>query len=445
MTISGNQGFSIPTIPPDLRREETFLQISDALDYLDKVANEVYARIGKRVEENKTHLQKINDRVNLAAAKVEKLKGSNKATKVFASAKYPAENNLAPFRTTFSNTDGVREIRHSHFKPQEKHAQVDERILKDKLQFYNVHLGTRAKKDPSHQGEGLGGLPRNIPSVSSLLLFNTTENPYKKYVMLDPLGVVTKTRSSIEEEVKAMAEAPSTILRNEDMFRISAENYLYMPEIGTVPEIAVPDLLPNLPGVADDLAFSGDQGPSIAPSVMSSMPELGGGGGGPPGGGGGASGGGGGGGGGGTDGGGGGGGGAISAVGPGGGGGGGGWVVLEPGPDGETSCSGKTEGSGAGLKSHKDRKHINKKKKQEEKEQSSAGASKGGGGDLMSDLFSRISMRRKGISGTSKPGPAEKTESTPNLGAMEKISSLIPAPPKNSDSAKEAGSEDDWE
>ena len=43
--------------------------------------------------------------------------------------------------------------------------------------------------------QGLGSLPKNLASVSSLLLFNTTENPYKKYVTVDPLkGAVTKTR-----------------------------------------------------------------------------------------------------------------------------------------------------------------------------------------------------------------------------------------------------------
>uniref|UniRef100_A0A0B7B4B2 WASH1 WAHD domain-containing protein n=1 Tax=Arion vulgaris TaxID=1028688 RepID=A0A0B7B4B2_9EUPU len=38
MTIMGSQGFNVPTIPPDLRREETIHQIADALEYLDKVA-----------------------------------------------------------------------------------------------------------------------------------------------------------------------------------------------------------------------------------------------------------------------------------------------------------------------------------------------------------------------------------------------------------------------
>ncbi|CAL1526222.1 unnamed protein product [Lymnaea stagnalis] len=472
MTIMGSQGFNVPTIPPDLRREETIHQIADALEYLDKVANDVFARIGKRVAENKTHLQKINDRVNLASARVDKLKGSNKATKVFASAKYPAEDKLEPFKTSFTNTDGLREIKRSHYKVQEKHAPVDERVLREKLQFYNVHLSTRAKREPSNQGEGLGGLPKNIPSVSSLLLFNTTENPYKKYVILDPLGVVTKTRSAIEEEVGAMAEAPSTIVHNEEMYRVTADNFLYMPELGSVPEIAVPDLLPNLPGVADDLAFSGDQGPSIAPSVMgSNMPEL-------------------------------------PSVGP-------EQEALPMGPtpgappppppttgppldapppppppasmppppppppdvplpppgppppapenapkDVVQPSTGRQSllesivkaggAAGAGLKSAKDRKHSNKKKKQEEKEQGATAKSSGGGGggDLMSDLFSRISMRRKGISGTNKAG--EKSEpAAPVSGgassAMEKISSMIPPPPKNSSTPQTANSDEDWD
>lgn len=38
MTIMGSQGFNVPTIPPDLRREETIHQIADALEYLDKVS-----------------------------------------------------------------------------------------------------------------------------------------------------------------------------------------------------------------------------------------------------------------------------------------------------------------------------------------------------------------------------------------------------------------------
>ena len=178
MTIMTDQGYSVPTIPPDLRREETILQIADSLDYLEKVANDVFTRISNRVAENRTKLQQVNDRVSLAQARVDKLKGSNKATKVFASSKYPAESEEQNYSTLFSTTDGIKAPRRKHYKVQSKHPATDERVLREKLQFFNVHLNTKSKKDVDDKGEGLGGLPRSVPSVSSLLLFNTSENPY---------------------------------------------------------------------------------------------------------------------------------------------------------------------------------------------------------------------------------------------------------------------------
>ena len=64
--------------------------------------------------------------------------------------------------------------------------------MADKRQYYNVHSKASrrpqsvsgAPSTPSGGGqgtdsstEGLGRLPRNIKSVGSLLLFNTSENP----------------------------------------------------------------------------------------------------------------------------------------------------------------------------------------------------------------------------------------------------------------------------
>ena len=53
-------------------------QICDSLDYLEKVCNDVFTRVSNRVSENHQKLQSINERVNLAQAKIDKLKGSNK-------------------------------------------------------------------------------------------------------------------------------------------------------------------------------------------------------------------------------------------------------------------------------------------------------------------------------------------------------------------------------
>lgn len=42
------QNYSMPVILPDLRREESYHQIVDALEYLDAVANDVFNRISCR-------------------------------------------------------------------------------------------------------------------------------------------------------------------------------------------------------------------------------------------------------------------------------------------------------------------------------------------------------------------------------------------------------------
>ncbi|KAL4226300.1 Arp2/3 complex-mediated actin nucleation [Mactra antiquata] len=476
MPTMNSQPFNIPSIPDDLRRDETIHQIVDALDYLEKVADDVFTRIHSRVSSNQCQLQKINDRVSLAQAKIDKIKGSKKATKVFASAKYPAQDNIDHYNTVFQPDAKLRTPKRPHYHVQEKFRPVDELMLKDKLQYYHVKGGRKKKEDGSKE-EGLGGLPKSIPSVSSLLLFNTSENPYKKYVMLDPLGVITKTRTALEEEDSGMADAPNTIKTNEELQRLQADNYFYVPGIGQVPELDVPIALPNLLGVADDITYTENLESSIAPSVLnvpdlpSVVPETGplpagpaDTGGAPP-----------------------------PPAGP---------PPPEPPPpppaaapppppppppgpppptDGAPPAPPPPAGApppppevpkevsagdggrsslmdairkaggtkGAGLKNAKDKSDERKKKKKEQKQSSGGGASSGGG-DLMSDLFSKLTMRRKGISGSGKPseGGGEKSE-TPSGGAhsaLDKISSMIPAPPKPDAFPGDDGeAEDDWE
>ena len=66
--------------------------------------------------------------------------------------------------------------------------------------------------------------------------------------MLDPLGVITKTRTALDEEEAVMADAPDTIKTNEELKRQQMENYFYVPGMGEVPELDVPIALPNLLG-----------------------------------------------------------------------------------------------------------------------------------------------------------------------------------------------------
>lgn len=229
-----------------------------ALEYLQRVSDDVFSKIEKRVAENRDRIVAIDKRANIAQAKIDKIRGSRKAIRVFSSAKYPAPEKLEQY-TSVHTCDGLNQGRlprvDQNYHVTSKFPKADHESIKEKLQFFNVQLNTTQRKtDKANQG--LGGLPKDISSISSLLLFNTTENPYKKYVILDPLeGAITKTRKGLDEEGEDLAAAPVTITNREEMELLGLTNYFYVPNLGDVPELDVPVHLPDLPGIADDLAW----------------------------------------------------------------------------------------------------------------------------------------------------------------------------------------------
>ena len=287
---SAVQMYHVPVVLPDLRREESLSQVIDSLEYLQAIANDIFNRISNRVAENRDQLTAINNRINTCQAKVDKLRNRSKATQVFSTPKYPAPELLSEYTTLFANVNPqLQKIKRSKVSSDYRLPDVTNEMMQAKKQYFKPKLATKAfvrkyvqqqksaektEEDVGEEGEGLGGLPKHLPSVSSLLLFNTSENPYKKYVILDPLeGVKTKTRDTIKEE--EISEAPYTITEGEELLRGTADSVMYKPKMPDLPELDVPLLLPHLPNVADDLLFEADMGQSIAPSVAgSNVPEL---------------------------------------------------------------------------------------------------------------------------------------------------------------------------
>lgn len=266
---------TFPVIPPDLRREETICLIADAFDYLEATVNNIMGRLNDRVEQNRKKLKEIDRRCAVAQAKIEKLKGNKKAIKIFCSAKYPATEDFTFYSSVYPHQSSFSEMKLSNRRFTSKHPNPDDHVMTEKLQFSDFHFNEHSKR--SLTGEGLGRLPRDCRFVSSLLLFNTSENPYQRYVMSDPLRGVSKMKKNLENEDDddAMGSAPLSILQREQLDHQIGENYFYSPGLGQVPEIDVPLDLPDLPGIANDLAYSADIGPAIAPSLpLTNYPTL---------------------------------------------------------------------------------------------------------------------------------------------------------------------------
>ena len=92
-------------VPPNLREEESLLQALDALGQLDNVVNNVFSRIGEAIEANKKDLVDVNNRINLARAKVEKIVGTSMATTVYSSARYPGPEKLKSLPPLFDGEE----------------------------------------------------------------------------------------------------------------------------------------------------------------------------------------------------------------------------------------------------------------------------------------------------------------------------------------------------
>ncbi len=278
------QSYNVPVVQPDLRKEESIIQIVDALEYLDAVANDIFSRISHRVAENRDDLVSINNRLCVAQAKIDKIRNSSsKATKVFSSPKYPAPEKHQDYESVFHEVNPLmRKVRKKRTVVNSRVQTVTPDMMRGKRKPYLIEVDRRRNfrkgvemDNPEQLGEGLGSLPQHLPSVSSLLLFNTDENPYRKYVILDPLsGVKTKTRDKVLE-TDNISEAPSSIIKGEQLERGPKDTNLYVPVMGDLPELEVPTSLPFLQYVADDVEFDAGHGPSIAPSLANvTVPEL---------------------------------------------------------------------------------------------------------------------------------------------------------------------------
>ena len=287
--------FSVTTISHDLHREETICQIANTLDYLEKTFDDIFGRIGDSVKTAREKIQKFDSRIKLIESKINLLKGSKKAIKICSSAKYPIEpdNEYIP-NSEFDDEDYFYEnlnfdqyrnriqkhwknlyfsnkplaIKHTIQRYLTPYAQLDDLAFKEKLQEYvaeNVFKYDSFNHEKNHSGLG-SVLEDRINSITSLLLFNTAQHPYKQNDLKDPLQDLKKNKKEILEDKSEIFEAPMSILKGEQLEGVKKESLSFKPKLGDVPDFNVPAFLPELSGIAD-ISYGQDL-PSIAPSNL---------------------------------------------------------------------------------------------------------------------------------------------------------------------------------
>ena len=86
----------------DLTSDHVLSDIFFSLESLTDTINNVFEKIGKRIDEENMRVRLVNERVTTCQNKVKHVTGSNKATTVFSTSKFPAPKNLPPPHTIFS-------------------------------------------------------------------------------------------------------------------------------------------------------------------------------------------------------------------------------------------------------------------------------------------------------------------------------------------------------
>ena len=180
----------IQLIPYNMRREEMMSQILLNLEQLTTISDNIFKRIDDKIDSINGKLLDMNQRHNRCVQRIQQIRQlANKATKVYANYKYPKEEissaeDFSLINRFLLTTDSGLNSDQRQVEIHSKHIPFDDQLLKEKTQFYSIPK-TCVKNDSSDlyditkSCDPLGPIPwHRITSVSSLLVFNTADNPF---------------------------------------------------------------------------------------------------------------------------------------------------------------------------------------------------------------------------------------------------------------------------
>jgi len=269
--------YEIPLLAADLTTDEVYNDLIHSLNHLSHTVNDIINKIDKRINSERNRINDINNRIVICQKKVLLVKkASNRATTVFSTAKYPAPKTLPLYASILRGSlndqrlSVFREVQEDfvyHPGPLRRSLIGNTELSNEVVTIYSRlnSYGTDMERiELTMDSEGLGPLPNYIPSVGSLLLFNSDTNPYEDYQALDNLISTGRTKAVDDVTKRSLASAPVSMINGDALPDIDALDLTYKPAMN---EISSLDLPANLPlDFLADIQFSGVSLPSIAPS-----------------------------------------------------------------------------------------------------------------------------------------------------------------------------------
>lgn len=256
--------YDIPVIQPDLRHEETIIQIANAFDILQQVIGEVFDKIDDRILRNVKAVQEIDSRIEKVNKKIDELSNDYESIDIQSPCDYPPEKLFKniPMTFTLSNRRDIKLNREYQV-----FSGPDCNISKTydkKLQFYYVRQskksssssGSVSSKDvPAYMESGLGVIPAYVNSINALLLFNKNENVFDKRAQrnirrFEP-SAVRFYDPVLSDGTGQIEKAPASIT-NRQLLNMRIKKNLFMSaQWNDDEQIDIPITLPDVGGVRD--------------------------------------------------------------------------------------------------------------------------------------------------------------------------------------------------
>lgn len=126
-----------------------------------------------------------------------------------------------------------------------------------------LHLFWNLSMQAEHQAQeeeqtGLGRFPAHMPSVANLLLFDSSQNPYKQYSTLHTQDDRDASKRDGNNNEPGLAAAPTTLTEGDHRPSAQQVDFGYKPKMKELQEFDLPeDLAMALPNIIEDQAWDG--------------------------------------------------------------------------------------------------------------------------------------------------------------------------------------------
>ncbi|KAG4066612.1 hypothetical protein HA402_007248 [Bradysia odoriphaga] len=253
--------YDIQIIQPDLRHEETIIQIANAFNVLQQVIADVFDKVDDRIKANSQTVNEIDLRIDRINKKIDELSNEYEFVDIQSPYDYPAEKIVRdiPMTLTPSNRKPISFNRQYTVK-----SGPDSNISKTyekKLQFYYVRP---SKNSPSGSGSvsskeahtymerGLGSVPAYVDSINAFLLFNKSENVFDKKKNLRKLEptAIRYYDPVLSDGPGEIEKAPESITSRQ-LLNMRIRKNLFMATRWDDEQIDIPIMLPDVSGIKD--------------------------------------------------------------------------------------------------------------------------------------------------------------------------------------------------